>query len=206
GVGDTVIFTTVHPEGQPTGVFWVDTDRFALGGGPLPAGGVRLLPDGKNLWVGGSDGQLYRAPIKGGTPAVFGPKLSGAPAALALLFEREELRFFSAGADQKLLSTHARGKLEPEDKGRGNNHTEPVTAMIWVPGDRFLTGSRDATVKTWPRVGNVKPATLKEGVGKVVGLARVEFQKKPHLAVACEDNTIRLFQLDEEGKFGEWTH
>ena len=29
----------------------------------------------------------------------------------------DELRFFSAGADQKLLSTHARGKLEPEDKG-----------------------------------------------------------------------------------------
>ena len=33
GVGDTVYFTTVHPEGQPTGVFWVDTDKFALAAG-----------------------------------------------------------------------------------------------------------------------------------------------------------------------------
>jgi ParB family chromosome partitioning protein len=288
GVGDTLMFVTVHPEGQPTPVYWVDTDKFALAGGPLPAGGVRLVVGGDTLWVGGSDRRIYRASIKGGTPTAVGPQLAQAPAALALvsedrlavaveaeliilarkdgkvlqtlslpepgtalaadptgrwlvagtdkgtvavfdgedksefvpaesarlhegavtalLFEREELRFFSAGADQKLLSTHARGKLEPEDKGRGNNHTEPVTAMLWATGDRFLTGSRDGTVKTWPRVGNVKPATLKDGVGKVVDLARVEFQKKPHLAIACEDNTLRLFQLDEEGKFGEWTH
>ncbi len=38
-------------------------------------------------------------------------------AVTAILFEPDELRFLSAGADQKLLSTHARGKLEPEDKG-----------------------------------------------------------------------------------------
>src|SRR5262249_54450128 len=42
-------------------------------------------------------------------------------AVTALLFEPQELRFYSAGADNKLLSTHARGKLEPEDKGRGGN-------------------------------------------------------------------------------------
>ncbi|HYT91801.1 MAG TPA: HEAT repeat domain-containing protein, partial [Gemmataceae bacterium] len=127
-------------------------------------------------------------------------------AVTALLFEQEELRFYSAGADQKLLSTHARGKLEPEDKGRGNNHTEPVTAMIWVPGDRFLTGSRDATVKTWPRVGNVKPATLKDGVGKVVDLALVQLNDKPHLVIACDDSTLRFVLLDEAGKFVEATH
>jgi ParB family transcriptional regulator, chromosome partitioning protein len=320
GVGDTLMFVTVHPEGQPTPVYWVDTDKFALtaaggehwitisgvyrvdpekvslAGGPLPAGGVRLAVGGDTLWIAGSDRRVYRAPVSGGTPTAVGLQFAQVPAALALLsedrlavaagteltilarkdgkvlqtlplpeagtalaadptgrwlvagtekgnvavyqceevhgsqpvglpestpsesarlhegavtallFEREELRFFSAGADQKLLSTHARGKLEPEDKGRGNNHTEPVTAMLWAAGDRFLTGSRDGTVKTWPRVGNVKPATLKDGVGKVVDLARVEFQKRPHLAVACEDNTIRLFQLDDEGKFGEWTH
>jgi len=34
-----------------------------------------------------------------------------------LLFEPEELRFLSAGADNKLLSTHARGKLEPHHAG-----------------------------------------------------------------------------------------
>src|SRR5262249_17237775 len=71
-------------------------------------------------------------------------------AVTVLLFEPEELRFFSAGADNKLLTTFARGRLEPEDKGRGNMHEDVLTAMVWVPGDRFVTGSRDATLKSWP--------------------------------------------------------
>ena len=70
----------------------------------------------------------------------------------AILFEPDELRFLSAGADQKLLLTHARGKLEPEDKGRGNNHTDVIKAMIWGPGDRLYTGAFDAAIKSWPRV------------------------------------------------------
>ena len=75
-------------------------------------------------------------------------------AVTALLFEPEELRFFSAGADHKLLTTHARGRLEPEDKGRGNNHKDLRHRDGLVPaGDRFFTGSRDATLKTWPRAG-----------------------------------------------------
>ena len=69
-------------------------------------------------------------------------------AVTALLFEPQELRFYSAGADNKLLSTHARGRLEPEDKGRGGNHTDHITAMAWGPGDRFLTGSKDKSVKS----------------------------------------------------------
>ena len=59
-------------------------------------------------------------------------------AVTALLFEPEELRFFSAGADHKLLTTHARGRLEPEDKGRDNNHEDLLTAMVWC---RPATGS-----------------------------------------------------------------
>ena len=35
-------------------------------------------------------------------------------AVTALLFEPDELRFLSAGADQKLLSTHARGRRYPD--------------------------------------------------------------------------------------------
>ena len=117
-------------------------------------------------------------------------------AVTALLFEPEELRFFSAGADQKLLSTHARGKLEPEDKGRGNNHTDPVTALIWGPGDRFYTGSRDSTVKTWPRVGGVKPATLKDGVGKVVALALVQSTRGRTWSSAATTTRSAFFPLD----------
>ncbi|AMV40466.1 HEAT repeat domain-containing protein [Planctomyces sp. SH-PL62] len=118
----------------------------------------------------------------------------------AILFERDDLRFFSAGADLKLLSTHARGKLEPEDKGRANNHADRVTAMIWGPGDRLLTGGLDAVVKSWPRVGGVKPATQKEGVARVVGLALVQRHDRDHLVVAGEDQTICTFAIDAAGK------
>ena len=127
-------------------------------------------------------------------------------AVTALLFEPDELRFFSAGADQKLLSTHARGKLEPEDKGRGNNHADLVTALVWGPGDRLYSGGRDGTIKTWPRVGGVKPATLKDGVGRVVALALVHVHDRPRLVAACDDNTLRFFPLDAAGKIGELSH
>jgi ParB family chromosome partitioning protein len=126
-------------------------------------------------------------------------------AVTALLFEADELRFLSAGADQKLLSTHARGRLEAEDRGRGANHEQPITAMIAGTNDRFLTGSSDATVKSWPRAKGARPVTLKDGVGKVIGLAVVPVHGKPQVVVACDDNTLRFFQLDEEGKFGDGT-
>lgn len=124
-------------------------------------------------------------------------------AVTALLFEPEELRFFSAGADQKLLLTHARGTLEPEDRGRGNNHTEPISSMILTAGERFITGSRDRTLKSWTRAGATKPATTKDGVGSVVDLALVFIHSRPHLVAACDDNTLRLFLLDAGGRIGD---
>ncbi len=124
-------------------------------------------------------------------------------AVAALLFEADELRFLSAGADQKLLSTHARGRLEAEDRGRGANHEQPITALVAGPNDRFLTGSSDGTLKSWPRAKGARPVTLKDGVGKVVALAVVPVHGKPQVAAACDDNTLRFFQLDDEGKFGE---
>jgi len=126
-------------------------------------------------------------------------------AVTALLFESDELRFLSARADQKLLSTHARGRLEPEDRGRGANHEQPITAMIAGPHDRFITGSSDGTLKSWPRAKGARPVTLKDGVGKVVGLAVVSVHDKPQVVAACDDNTLRFFQIDDEGKFGEAT-
>jgi ParB family transcriptional regulator, chromosome partitioning protein len=127
-------------------------------------------------------------------------------AVTAMLFEPDELRFLSAGADHKLYSTHARGKLEPEDKGRANNHTDLVTALIWGPGDRLYSGSRDGSIKSWPRVGAVKPATIKDGVGRVVALAMVHVHDRPRLVAACDDNTIRVFPVDAAGKIGDTSH
>jgi ParB family chromosome partitioning protein len=126
-------------------------------------------------------------------------------AVTALWFEADELRFLSAGADQKLLSTHARGKLEAEDRGRGANHTDPITAIITGVAGRFLTGSSDATIKAWPRGVATRPVTLKDGVAKVVALGVVQVHGKPQVVAACEDNSLRFFELDEEGKFGDAT-
>lgn len=290
GVGPTLAFVTVLPEGRATGVYRLDADKLTLALDPMPGGGLVVIgdPDDETIWAGGVDGQVYRGSVRGGALQPLGTALGAAPKGLALLaegrlavlagsevvilaqkggktmqtlslpepgsalaadptgrwlavgtaqgtvavfdvedkpefllsasekfhegavtallFEPEELRFLSAGADLKLLSTHARGKLEPEDKGKGANHTDRITALIWGPGDRLYSGSRDGTIKNWPRTGGARPATLKDGVSKVVALALVHVHERPRLVVACTDNTLRFFTLDAAGKFGEPSH
>jgi ParB family chromosome partitioning protein len=61
-------------------------------------------------------------------------------------------------------------------------------------------------VKTWPRTGGTRPATLKDGVGRVVALAFVQIHTRSHLVAACDDNTLRFFLVDAAGKFGDLTH
>lgn len=126
-------------------------------------------------------------------------------AVTAIVFESDELRFLSAGADQKLLSTLARGRLEPEDRGRGANHTEPVPAIVWGPDERFYTGSKDATIKAWPRVGNARPSTIKDGLGRILALAVVHVHGRPRLVAACDDNSLRTLPIEPGGKPGEVT-
>lgn len=174
---------------------------------PLPDEATCLAVDGTGHWL--VVGMLN------GTIAVFESEKQDdfAPAesaklhegrVTALSFEPEELRFLSAGSDNKLLSTYARGKLEPEDRGRGANHTEPIVAVVRT-GQRFYTGSKDASVKAWPKGVATRPFTHKDGVAKVASLALVEIGRKPHLVVGCEDNSFRIFELDDEGKPGEMT-
>lgn len=283
GVGGILAFVTVHPEGLPTALHWLDADKLNLQQDALKCGGTTLAGDGNTLYVGGTDrfihacskktpvtlGDQFKSNITGivslskqrlavlngkqldivstsdgsviqtlelpeegtclaadktqawlvvgmakGTVCVFDGQdkeefEAGEPAKLhdgavtALLFEPEELRFFSAGADNKLLTTSARGSLEPEDKGRANTHEDIVTAMVMVPGDRFITGSRDATLKNWPRAGAIKPTTLKDVCGKVVALAVVNVYNQPHLGVFCADNSIRLLRLESDGRIAE---
>jgi ParB family chromosome partitioning protein len=170
--------------------------------------GVCLAADPSGVWIaaGGSKGTVSVFTCEDKTEFVLSEsdKLHEG-GVTALLFEPSELRFYSAGLDQKLLLTHARGKLEPEDRGRGNTHAERLTALCLAPGDRFLSGGWDATVKTWPRAGAARPATLKDGVGRVVALAVVTVHNRQQLAIACQDNTLRFFVIDAAGKFGQST-
>ncbi len=123
----------------------------------------------------------------------------------ALLFEPHELRLYSAGADNKLLSSHARGVLEPEDRGRGNVHSEPIADLAGWAHERFFSGSRDGTLKAWPLGVAVKPAGQKDA-GPVLGLTLHDLHGKPHLVLRCADNSLRIFSLDDQGKIGERTH
>ncbi len=197
-------------------------DRLAVASGPrvtvLARGdGKQLqeleLPDAVTCLATDPTGQWLAVGTAKGTVAVF--ECETAPefrlsdsaalheaAVTALWFEADDLRFISAGADQKLLSTHARGRLEAEDRGKGANHTKPVTAIVSGPAGRFLTGSSDGSLKSWPPGKGGRPVTLKD-VGSVMALAVVPVQGKPHVVAACDNNTLGFFALDEEGKFGE---
>jgi ParB family transcriptional regulator, chromosome partitioning protein len=209
---------------QPVALTPLSDDRLAVAAGPQVAVLARKdgkplqtldLPEDVTCLAADPTGQWLAAGTAKGTVAVLECETNPATfqlsdsqplheaAVTALLFEADEPRFLSAGADQKLLSTHARGKLEAEDRGRGANHEQPITAMVAGPLDRFFTGSTDSTVKSWPRAKGARPVTLKDGVAKVVALAVVPVHGKPQVVVACQDNTLRFFQLDEEGKFGE---
>jgi ParB family chromosome partitioning protein len=162
-------------------------------------------PTGRWLAVGGVKGTV--AVFEAETdPAAFQQSDAATlhdAAVTALLFEPDELRFLSAGADQKLLSTHARGRLEAEDRGRGFGHEQPVAALAAGPLGRFFSGAADAAVKSWPPGKGARPVTQKDEVAKVVDLAVVPVHEKPRLVAACADNTLRFFLLDDEGKFGE---
>ena len=124
-------------------------------------------------------------------------------AVTALLFEKGETRFLSTGSDARLLSTHVRGTLEAIDRGKSVGHDKPAVAMTTGP-HRFYTASTDKTVKAWADTG--RPVTLKEGMIRPVALTTVNVYSRCHLAVACSDNSIRLFLLDDDGKPGEIKH
>ncbi|MFO0758413.1 MAG: HEAT repeat domain-containing protein [Byssovorax sp.] len=122
----------------------------------------------------------------------------------ALLFDPDELRVYSAGSDNKLLLTHARGELEPEDRSGGAAHDGIVQALCIGVEDKLYSAGKDGTLKTWARGPQKRrPSTLKDGVGSGVALARVTWKGRPHLALLAEDQTIRLFPLDAGGKVNE---
>ena len=171
---------------------------------PLKSPGtcIAVDPEGEWIAVGQKDGTIsvFESEDKDEFQPAESEKIHQA-AVTSILFEPDELRFFSAGADQKLYLTHARGRLEPEDRGRSNNHDKPVVTMVNVHGDRLITGSKDKTCKSWQRNSAVKPSTLSGEVTSVVDLCLAEIHKRPNLVVACEDDSIRFVLIDEAGKF-----
>jgi len=115
-----------------------------------------------------------------------------------LFFNEDSFYFLSAGLDGKLLYTHARGELEAEDRGRGASHTDRVTSILSVTDERFLTGGKDAVIKSWVKGSGTRPSSF-DKIGKVTSMTIVDIYERPHLAVACANNTLQ-FLLLKEGK------
>lgn len=291
GLGGTLVFTTLHSEGQPTALYRVQPDKGELGADALPCGGLDLLLVGERLLVLGSDGALYAAPAAGGPAAKVGGPYSPAPIAMAalqggrlalvggqkvlivrqadggilqeldlaepasavaadpsgvffvvgtergmlavfdceekdrflgaesatvhqgpvtaLLFEPGELRVLSGGADKRLFTTHVRGRLEPEDRGGGANHEQPIRALALGPEShgaerRFYSVGDDGNLKAWPLgAGRKRPNTTRDGVARAVSMDFVLHKERPHLAMALHGGGLRLFIVDPAGKVGE---
>ena len=166
---------------------------------------VAVDPTGTWLVVGGDRGALsvFDCENKEAFYAGESKKLHEG-AVTALCFEPDDLRVMSTGVDHKLLLTHVRGDLDPEDRGGKNMHGDRTTAIVLGPGDRFYTSALDSTIKQWVRgAGQRKPATQKDGLAKVAALALGDYKGKPHVVAACADNTLRLFPIDAEGKLGD---
>lgn len=143
-------------------------------------------PEG--MFVAGDSGQVHQGAVT------------------SILFEPDDLRVLSAGADNKIYQTHVRGRLDPEDRSRKSGHDGAVQKMILGPNKVFYSGSVDCSFKTWPGgLTNQRPFTIKDNVGRVIDLALVSFRNRPHLIVATESTQFRLWDLSEEGRPQERT-
>ena len=119
----------------------------------------------------------------------------------AICFEAHELRFYSAGADKKLFSTHAQGALQPLDKGRSSNHDKTINAIL-LGKERFFTASSDKTIKSWAYAGG-QPVTFKDCHAKLTDIAPIVYRDKPCLLAIGTDASIRIVGLSDDEKFTE---
>ena len=173
---------------------------------PLADPGTALAADASGAWLVAGTSRGTIAVFDGEDRRDFigsASKKIHEGAVTALLFDPDEPRVYSAGSDNRLLLTHVRGELEPEDRAGGSAHDAAPTAICLGVEDKLYTGGRDGTIKTWTRGPKKRPSTLKDGVGNAVALLRVEHKGRAHLALLAEDATIRLFPLDAGGKVNE---
>ncbi len=85
-VGGTLALCTVHDEGQPTALYTIDLEKRRMQVAPLRSGGLGLLvSEKKQVYVAGSDGQIYHRGWKSGDLAPLGKPLPGPAAALTTL-------------------------------------------------------------------------------------------------------------------------
>ena len=124
-------------------------------------------------------------------------------AVTALQFEADALRFYSAGTDKKLFSTHAQGNLEPLDRGKSSNHSANIQALH-LGSMRFFTGASDRSIKSWPLAGG-QPVTINKNLAKITAMVALTYEDRECLLVAGTDDTLRIVGLTADEKFTEVT-
>ncbi|HHL19035.1 MAG TPA: hypothetical protein ENJ33_04805, partial [Thiothrix sp.] len=122
----------------------------------------------------------------------------------ALQFEPHELRFFSAGDDKKLLSTHALGELEALDRGKKKNHTGVITDIV-LGEKRFFTVATDKSAKSWAYEGG-QPVSWQNNLHKAIAAGLVSVKDSRYLLIANSDNSLRAVGIDAEERFTELKH
>ncbi|MEC7119883.1 MAG: HEAT repeat domain-containing protein [Pseudomonadota bacterium] len=290
GQPDQIVLTTQHIEGLPTAVYRIQTDSAALqiNVQALPCGVTACTQLADQLWLAGSDGQLYQTDLsgqqavhahplpsldieQGQAPILaitvlanqylvllqaqrlswFDPQTSRLQhlpldqsatvcassddgqwlvvgfasgqiasffwqddqlqpsaqaeihqgAVTALCFAHQQQRFYSAGQDRKLYSTHVQGELQALDKGKNSNHTGVIHALLSTP-DRLYSAADDQSVKSWPEAGG-QPNTCKQNLVSMRQIALNHWQDKPCVVVTGTDHSLRWIALDTEGKLGD---
>ncbi|MBK8259740.1 MAG: HEAT repeat domain-containing protein [Nannocystis sp.] len=168
---------------------------------PLGERGTAIASDPSRAWiaVGGERGVLFAFDGEAAKVVESERRRVHEGPIQSLLFEPEELRVLSGGVDGRIFLTHVRGALDPEDRSGKNNHAAAVTSLVHGPGDKTYSGGKDGVARVWTR-GSGRPSTLEDGVVNVVAAAMAEHSGRPHLALAGEDRTIRLFLVDAAGK------
>jgi len=85
-LGGTLTFCTVHDEGQPTALYRIDLEKRRMQVAPLVTGGLGLVVgEDKQVYVAGSDGQIYHRGWNSGEFEPLGKPLPGPAAALTTL-------------------------------------------------------------------------------------------------------------------------
>lgn len=125
-------------------------------------------------------------------------------AVTSLCFEPIAQQFFSAGADKKLLRTHAQGKLQGIDRAKNSQHNEMIRTML-VVGERLYTGADDKSIKSW-QFDKGQPNTCKEDLVKVQFLSHCQYQQQPSILVVGTDQSLRFVPVDNDGKLGQVSH
>src|SRR5690349_8132477 len=99
---------------------------------PLADAGTALAADASGAWLVAGTARGTIAVFDGEERRDFigaASKKIHEGAVTALLFDPDELRVYSAGSDNRLLLTHVRGELEPEDRAGGAAHDAPPQAL-----------------------------------------------------------------------------